>query len=1328
MTAEYIKKGPGLSPSQRVGDLARSALYANKPDNWILGESAGDDFGYDFQVTAFDPDGQGAQCAFNIQLKGTTQKDSRLATEKALSYPFDHTTLNLWHRSGFAVVVVIVDLIDTLDPKLATVHYHLANPDLEDILPALPTSQKTVRLHVPTDQAVHKDLDILSVVLPYLDEITEARREVRARRLAGGTTADQRMLIETTRADASASLSQVAIGDEIEALIDASPKRSELQAALAALRSGDYERALHLCANLTERDCRLGPNESAIAAHLKSLAFDAIGDFEGADAQTTLALSLLPDSDTIFGAAAQKQLNAIDLGGEGDQARRDLLGSLESRNGISVNSVKSKILAVNGDFDGARSILKPFPLEKIAVQEIVISIIERDWDRVLKEVAVARDLPTLRARQRLWLEVMESRARFESALRAVPRPLDGDFIIPSNGLPHIDYGELQSAYEASRRAMLAAQRLNWPTDIKYILDVYPVSAMLLGYSSEAMGLLAALGLARAGVTPIREVVAKMAVQFDQPDIALQLSERGGTSPKFEHEASVIAVAALKAGQIDKAMGVVTDDFLADKSTKDVFLTSLLLLGMAANSILRTDLVEKIRARLSTDAEVRHYREILDSAVLVQQSLLRRPDAIRQLYSYWSENGQPAIVGFHILTNTDPRSEVEARLFVEVATNIEKENSLGNEELANYSQALLTIGRVGDAITKLQSAVSRFKDDPKIQSLLGIALEMGGRSPEAFNLFDRLLNEGKASDTAQRYFVEIAARMGFFDRAEQQVRAAFAKATDRKRKLRLLNTLFQLLIAEGTRPEQIEEVAWEYGRQANQSNERDEGIFLQEYLFATLREDLIVKPERAEEFRRRLDAYNEKFPKSKFLWRAELPTEGPPEAMLTALKQAVGLTDNDIEEANTTERKMDRGALAVPFSWRPRRFLRNVTDLFMLWEIRKNAPLERAALHFSSSIAGYDRQVPRDVGACEPVLSLTSLVLLDELGLLALVLQSFHRLVVARATLIALQEARNEFTSGWGRSRATRIVTRLQESFSKIGHPPYELEDLRPSRVPWHNEEKRAMEQPGRVYFSDDIVETYLVCKVDSGSAARPSISTVDFLTWADRSAGLVSPYQVADAIGHMTRLRVLAISVEQRYFIAAIPPALNEATSQSQAEAVLHNAETFRSILDGVWHHFKPFAELKGHFVANVSYLLNEAGANEEVLVSLWLRWLQTVRFQSEPTITPLQKMLLAFLSILDILKSEKNIVGLHWHSFWTAVGRGFGQELKTSEDRVAIEEVARLLGKTRAAKKTETTAMALFEKAKIGLESGTERDAWFNNEYVSAAAKEEKSNQASRD
>ena len=1327
MAQKITRKGPGLAPAQKIGDIARSALYANKPDCWFLGEMPGDDFGYDFQATAFDPDGEGAQCAFTIQLKGTTQSKARLSDGSSISYPFDRTTLQLWHRSGFAVIVVIVDLIDTQDQKEATVYYHFANYDLENILSTIPEGQKKVNLHVPTAQVVAKDLDILPIVLPYLDEIADARQVIRDRNRASGATASERMNFDTVNPNPYFSPSDVAPTSDIEEHINVSSDRDNLRAALSALRTGDYDRVLELCPRPLDEVSEDDLHDVALATYLRALAMNAVGDSESFEYLLSIAETLFPECDDIIGMSAQAKLDKMEFGAGGQEDREELLDLLTSLNGISVSIAKSKIHALNGEFDCARELLSSFPACKIAIAEIVISTVERDWARVIHEVDRAKEISTLRPKQRLWLEALESRAYFELSLQNVPRPSGDDFVIPSTGLPEIDYEILRLAYLASKKTMLSAQRLNWPADIVYVLDVFSLSAMILGYTAEAMPLLTALGIARAPVTSIREIISKFAVQIDQQEFALELFKQAGTSPKYECEDSVMAVATLKAGRIEQALEFVNEEFLAESSSKDVHLSALIMLGMAAHSALRGDLLEKICAQLDHDDVSRHYRAILESAIFVSNNLLQRFEAVKNLHSYWSENEYPAVVGFHLLTNLNPIIDEEASLYVEVAKHLESENSLGEDELADYGQALITIDRVDDAIIKLQSASERFRDHPKIQSLLGISLEINGRSPEAFALFEKLLNEGNASDTARRYFIEIAARMGFFDRAEQQVRAAFSKSKTREQKLRLLNTLFQLLLTEGKQYEELEEVAWEYGKYAKHDDEREEGIFLQEYLVATIPENLGVKPERVKEFQQRLNSYSEKFPKSRYLWRAEVPIEGTPQEILKTIQQASGISYEDIEKSKATEQKMNRGALEVPFSWRPRKFLRNVSDVFMLWEIRRRASLQKAALHIRSTHDSYKRQVPTHLDSRDVVISLTSLMLLDELNLLSLVLKTFRNVIVARATMASLQKARNSFSGGWGREKSIRIIEQLQEHFSKVSHPPYGTMDHQEYAPDWYYEEVSAMKEGGKVYFSDDIVESFMVCNTEENDHQKYSISTVDFLTWADQSKDIVSPYEVADAIAHMVQLNVMSITVDQRYFLASIPVSLNQANSQAQAEEIIDNAQTYKSILDGVWHHDSPFKELVSHFAANMSYLVTESRVGQEVLVSLWLRWLRTVRFQHEPKIPPINKMGVGFIQILDRLEADREIVGPLWQSFWTAIYRGFCSELDSPEDQVGIAIVAKILGTRRAVEKYEASAMRQFEIAKAGLESGTERDLWLNNQSIEAMAEKELNRQSTK-
>lgn len=1323
MSDDIAKKGPERSLSQEIGDDARATFNANKPKLWNFGEGAGDDFGYDFQVTAFGFCDAGAQCAFNIQLKGTTQAKARSSDGHYLSYPFNRTTLNLWHTSGFAVLVAIADLIDIRDPKEAKIYYHFANPDLDAILPTLPPNQKTVTLRVPTNQLIHRELNILPVIKPYLDEASEHRRLKLAAR--GQTTDNTTML--SAQGYTNTNFGVVAFGDEIETIIDTAFRKAELKAALSALRSGDYNRVLQLAILPSIEEQEKAPQESAACAYLRARAFDEVGDIAAANEMINTASELFPNNDDIAAMVAQRQLDVIDYGPAGRDARQSLLKSLEAHNGVNITNLKAKLYALENDFDFAREILNPLSPEKSAITKVIISTVEQAWERALAEIEESRRLPALNSKQLFWLDALESKAYLQLALADIKRPSEGDFIIPSNGLPGIDYGKLRRAYDAGLRSMLAGQRLNWPASIEHFIDVFPISSMLLGYAQESLPLLASLALSRPNITPIREVVAKFAVQLGQPQIALQLSDLSGNSVCFEHESAVMAVAALKSGNSTKALNYVTDEFLSDPSTKDFFLTSLMLMGLAADSALRLELLEKIRARLDNDEESRHYRAIMESALQLQRSLLYHPEAIRQLYTYWTSHGQPTTVGLHLLVNADPRDLDEAKVIVDVATKVEISSSLGAEHLANYSQALITLGKFKDAITHLEGACERFDHDPRIKSLLGIAMELDGQSANAYKLIGQLLESGEASETARKYFIQIAARIGFFESAEEQVRAALAKATVTGHRLQHLNTLFQLLLAAGDRQKDMEEVAWEYGKLANQEDEGEEGIFLQEYLVATLPRELEVLPERVMEFRRRLEAYNAKFPKSKHLWRIDIPAEGSPDAMLAALHEAAGVTDQEIEDSIAVERKMDRGAMQVPFSWRPRRFLRNISDVFMLWQLRKQVPHERAAFHFQCSLAGYDRHTPSDINDTEAVLSLTSLLVLDEIGLLGTVLNSFQRLVVARSTLITLQDARNTFTGGWGCEKATRIMRELQGHFAKISHPPYPIEDSSKGLPDWHQEEKIAMQQAGRVYFCDDIVETFFVCGDGENVMASSSMSTIDFLDWANQSAGILSAKMVADSLGALIRLKVGVITVNDRYFIAAIPDELQSATSLEEENEAISRAETFRSILGGIWDPAMPFDDLRSHFARIMSYLLNKGNASEAVLVALWLRWLQTVRFQAKPLLSVELKLASGFVGILSQLESDKQVVHRLWQSLWTAFKRGLGGELHEPEDMAGIRVIAKVLGFMRARDKTNAEVGVLFDRARLGLEQGTEPENEFGRVYVVSTAEETKKQMASK-
>lgn len=1321
MTTDLASKGPERSEAQRIGNDAEATLSANKPEKWHLAKEGGDDFGYDYSVIAFAEDeNKGAQYAFKVQLKGTTQERARVEDGKYLSHSFSRKTLNLWHNSSFAVLIAIADLIDTRDPKAAKIYFKLVNEDLDELLPELPDAQESLTLRVPIVNEIHRHLDIIPTVRAYLDSMKEARLFIRRRRQASGGLVDEAVGLETLKNEGNIGLEGALGGDEIEFLIKNFPRCADLMAALGEIRVGNYERTLAICHQPTREEIEAFPEQAGITLYLRYRALTALGEISFAEEEIALSAALLPNVDEVMGALYQKELNKIEFGEAGAAARAALLASIPDGYGVGVAAIKSKLLAVEGEFDAARKIIEPFPEDKTVLTKVILSLIERNWGRAISEAEEGRKIASIPDRQKLWFTVFEARAHFQIAIENVRKPDGEDFIIPSTGLPGMDIDEIRIAFDLSREALIGAQRLNWPVDAHLVLDVVSISAMFLGEEEEVLPLLIAFALARPKISQIREVVARICIQCGRPEATLQLEELSKGAEKFEGEDLVMAVAAYKAGNIKKALGYINEELLADELSSEFYLSSLLMLGVAAASSLKFDLLEKIRRRLAKDEFSLSYLAVLESAIAVKELFLARSAVIKRLYKYWSECGRPAHVGYHLIVNADESNADEAAIIVDVSSILEVENSLSSEHHANVLKALITLGRIDDAAARLDKVCKQFPNDAQLLSLRGIVLELSGRSAEAFELIGGLLEAENASDTARRYYVDIAARFGFFDKAEDQVRSAYVKAKTNDQKLRCLNTIFQLILASGGGQSALEEIAWQYGMLANRYDEREEGFFLQQYMIATMQGDEVRHKERIEQVRQRLDDYIKRFPKSKYFYSVGIPKDGPPDAILAALQEAAGVSNEAIVKANAVERKMDQGALRVPFSWRPRRFLMNVSDIFMLWHIGMRAPQEKMSLHFDSSVDNYIRPKPADLESSEVVLSLTSLLVLNEIGLLKLVLETFSKIVIARATLITLQEGRGFLSSGWSGNRALEILKLLQANFAGIQHPAMLAVQPKNGIPEWHEEEKSAMQSPNAIYFCDDVIETILVCGAGGDRPVLPSISSAEFMEWADKNKGIIKPEEVSEKLGNLIQLKINSIGIDRRYLFAAIPKTLQNAATDADGEAAFRSANALRAILDGLWMPFRPFKILLIHFGETFEYLLVSGGAGDCVLVEVWLRWLQAVRFQTSEKTTPYFKVALAFLKILSLLPDDGGLVGRLWRAYWEVLRRGFPELLREPEDKAGVRQIGSMLGLHGAEKmlKLDTgISGVLLSRAKLGLVDGTELYSILDDSYVSAAA-----------
>lgn len=1316
MDSENID-GPQMSQGQEIGQLAVAALNAQKPRLWSLSPKGGDDFGYDFEAIVF-ADHHGAQFHINFQLKGTTQASHLSAKGDFISHAFKQSTLRLWHESGTPTAVVLVDFTQTDETWKAPIYFHLVNEELEDLLPQIPKSQETITLRIPTTVKLHKHIDIIPLVRPYLNSLKEARAELK--RIKELKSIAPTAMFSTGDAKGQLLYSLDEGPNDIKSLIEISSKSELYKYHLYNLRMGNFNAVIEGIKSPSIEEIESDPIDSGIRAYLLSRALEETPDKEQSHVLMKLASRLLANNDEVLSGLFQFQLDNLELGKAGEEKRLALLEELEPYKGAYISAMKARLLAMCGKFDEARKIIEGFPEEKIGLTIPTISIIETDWERAINEIDKLSKVQIMQPKAKFWLVLLRARAYFELAIKEIPRLEDEQLFIPGVGLPQINKTFLRHAYKWGFTAMREALKLNWPANTDYVLDVFAISSMIFGKMESSLPLLSDFALAKPHLTKAREMVSRLAVQFGQPKITLKLAEIAKDFPKFENQDLIVATATNADGNPMGAFEILNEDLYQNSVKNESYFSSLLILGLAADHAFQPKIVNRIRQELSADPSGQDCLALLDCSIKVNHAQLKKIDALIELRTYWLNNGRPYRLGLHLLDNTYPLDKSEAALAVEVAEVYLTKDCFLPEQILIYAHSLLTIRSHAKALEVLETASVENPDDHQIKSLLGIAYELNGQPERAFSTIQALLQDGMATNNARQYFCNIAIRMGYFETAVTQMRSALATAKSKEAQLSIIETLIKLLFAMGDNLEEAEALIWKYGTLVDQNDEEDEGQFLQFYLMITSLGAVKIEETKAEALRARMDSYSAKFPRSKVIWRASLPENGTGQEILTALNDAIGETPESLAMGSALERQLNRGEFAIPFTWRPRRYLRNVSDVFTLWNLNKYISRECQGYHLDMYLLQPELpKTPKFSAQNEIVVSLISLILLNELDLLDIFLQTFPKVIIARNVLMKLQSSRSLHASIIENQIATQILEKLQNYFEKIIHPPLELNEEHKHFIPWHQEEKHAMALPNRLYMCDDIVESAHVCPIENGSIYTRRITTLDFLHWADEEFKVLTPQDIAKAIGKMCNLHLGRLVVLPRYLITSIPDALQDASSESEELRAFEEADTLNSILDAIWSFEQSYDEISQHFIVNMAYLLVRGNASQPVINSLWVRWVEAVRFNKEYVLGTMQKIGLVFIQILIHLPDDKTPIKKLWKGLWEVLRRCCSHELRNPEDLEGVSIVAIALGKVRAhdLELEDMDIGMLFTRAQLAFEEDTQPYKLFNDEYVKSVA-----------
>lgn len=136
-----------------VGSTARGIVHYKFPKtNWEYHEITGADHGTDCIVELIE-DEEYQNKKIEGQIKGTN-KPTLLSSGKCFSFPMEIKTILYGLGSSSAFVLFYVDNVSETVYYLPIQDYFISNPSLFNVLK---TGQKTLNVHIPTDNIVSED-------------------------------------------------------------------------------------------------------------------------------------------------------------------------------------------------------------------------------------------------------------------------------------------------------------------------------------------------------------------------------------------------------------------------------------------------------------------------------------------------------------------------------------------------------------------------------------------------------------------------------------------------------------------------------------------------------------------------------------------------------------------------------------------------------------------------------------------------------------------------------------------------------------------------------------------------------------------------------------------------------------------------------------------------------------------------------------------------------------------------------------------------------------------------------------------------------------------
>lgn len=1307
---------PVAGPLPQTGDQhdinadADRCFRARCPRDWRVHSLEGtDDYGLDFNIQTTP--GQQATDIFRVQLKGTRSPDFS-ADEEFVSIQLKASTVRYYDRLVEPVLLVVCDLSVDPEPVDCQLYYAWLRDELRRIdVSRLPEDQKYVTLRVPTANKL-RGAD-LSAEIQRQNELSRAGHaiDVRVEQTHPGLEVEERVSIVQGVTKGIAARSAAFI-DALSAPVEEhwlNPPPHSLPWHLN--RAKEFMRTTLLASTARELQSAEGMLDGATSLEESEYWF-LRGKFltaAGSDVEASAAFKQAHAKNALskyLAAWAEAEIR-VRYDGVGPAPYPDLLAALVGEDPF-ILSAKSRVLAAEGRFDDSISTADRISgPERHAARALAHTMYSKpaealaDCDRGLAE----SNLPE-NARQMLL--VLRARAMFSLAQPAMSG--DEDITLPPRGTAGTDAIKVKAAWYAIEAAVDVLREVGWSSNIEHVADIWGVTASILGKQKETLLAFSEAARVRPHLENVQASLESLAAQCGEFSVALEANDRLPESHTRNLRRTLLLHEAQQHGACLRWFDHKFESF---DRRHELFGPAATVAALSAHRLARPDLVGAWAAALESTSELREHAALLHYYLALELNKLGNDEALRSLLVRYDELGRPFDMAVALLQELNPTDQTQAEELIEVAAKVREKVEPSPAMAVHVGLALVTTERWHDLLALCEDLKARIPAGPRMLAFEALALDRLGSTDKARQLLEQMLAGGLIDRLALNTYVTIMVRCGYVEEALKAAERIMEAATSKKQRMDCIRLLFNLIQNSDPSSNRLFALATQMGALADRDSEVEEGIYLVMSLTATLAESNKPSDVDRSEFQERAIAFFAKFPNSKIIRKGEFREDATAEDLLAQLKQLAGITEDREAFRTRIENQLQQGLTIVPFSWRPQLILSAAHDAVHLWEIAKTSGVDDRKFHLSMiSDVNWTPPAAASLRDRTPLMDLTALMVLFDLGLIDKAVEFFGRVAIAKSTLETLATLVNPFSGSPLRSKCLSLQNALKPHYANVMQPsaadlPDEGEDGESEAVGReHKEIIRLCTEPRGHYrlYSDDLAFRVLC----SGGHPSDGICTLDVLAGLAQ-VGSLSRREVAAKIATLCAWRV-GLVVRYEDLVSLIPEKIREARSVGEGIAILDADRDFTVTVSAIWDFRARFEGTLAHAAAVLRRLADESDLNDVAAAAVLGQWYVRAGLKNDAPPSALQVLTRLVLRAAQPGHLSKPASYLLWSVYKRLVEHQHGSYMDEAKEREGIQLLGVECAKLQATNRQ--VGEVVFNGLREGLTDGTSDYANFSSAY----------------